>query len=73
MTRLRVVLLGTSFARRVQAVAFGRHPGFEIAGIAGSDPARTAAAAEELGVPAHSTDWRGLLERVKPDLAAVSR
>jgi predicted dehydrogenase len=68
---LRVVLLGTSFARRVQAVAFGRHPGFRIAGIAGSDPDRTAAAAAELGVPEHSTDWRALLERVRPDLASV--
>jgi predicted dehydrogenase len=72
VTRLRVVLLGTSFARRVQAVAFGRHPGFEIVGLAGSDPARTAAAAAELGVPVHSTDWRGLLERQQPDLASIA-
>src|SRR4030095_17249503 len=69
---LRVVLLGTSFGRPVQAPAFQRHPGFELAGIAGSDPVRTKDVAAALGVPHASTDWRALIAKLEPDLVSVA-
>src|SRR5262245_42349503 len=50
MADIRVALLGTSFARTVQAAAFQRHPAFHLAAIAGSDPAKTARIATELGI-----------------------
>ncbi len=71
MARLRVVILGTGFGRTVQAVAFGRHPGFELAGIAGSQAAKTEKIAAELGIPRASSDWRALLADVRPDLVSV--
>jgi len=51
MDRFRVVVLGTSFGRTVQAVAFGRHPGFTLAAIAGAHEEKTRRAARELGLP----------------------
>ncbi len=72
MSRLRVVILGTSFGRTVQAVAFQRHAGFELAGIAGSDDARARAVAAELGIPHGSGDWRGLIETLAPDVVSIA-
>src|SRR5882724_2498068 len=71
MARLRVVILGTGFGRSVQAVAFQRHEGFELAGIAGSRLEKTQAIATELGIPKASADWRALIAEVKPDLVSV--
>ena len=71
MRRHRVVILGTGFGRTVQAPSFQRHPAFELAGIAGSNPERTRSLAAELGVPDSDTDWRALIRRVKPDLVSV--
>lgn len=71
MSRFRVVLIGTSFARNVQAVAFGRHPGFELAGIAGRDPDKTRRIAAELGIRGAYADWREMLDRERPDLVSV--
>jgi len=68
----RVLILGTSFGGRVQAPAFSRHPGFEVAGLAGSDAARTRKIAGELGVARASADWRGLLAELRPDLVSVA-
>ena len=68
----RVLILGTSFGARVQAPAFARHPGFEIAGIAGSNAERTRAIAEPLGIARASADWRALLAELKPDLVSVA-
>jgi predicted dehydrogenase len=72
MERLRVVLLGTGFGRLVQAVAFQRHPGFELVGIAGSDPEKTRRIAAELGIPESSGDWRALIARVGPELVSIA-
>lgn len=71
MSRVRVAILGTSFGRLVQAVAFQRHPGFELVAIAGSDAAKTARIAGELGIAHGSGDWRELLERVECELVSV--
>jgi predicted dehydrogenase len=71
MADIRVALLGTSFARTVQAVAFQRHPGFHLSAIAGSDAAKTARIATELGIEHDYSDWRTLLEEARPDLVSV--
>ena len=72
MDRFRVAILGTSFGRQVQAAGFGRHPGFELAAIAGSDAAKTRRIAYELGVAGAYDDWRRLLEEVRPDLVSIA-
>ena len=72
MSRFRVVLIGTSFARLVQAVAFGRHPGFELTAIAGSDAAKTRKIAGELRIAGAYGDWRQMLEKESPDLVSVA-
>ena len=72
MTRLRVVILGTGFGRTVQAVAFGRHAGFELAGIAGSRLEKTRQIAADLGIPIASDDWRALLAEVRPEVVSVA-
>ncbi len=72
MSRLRVVVLGTSFGRTVHVEGFRRHPGYEVIGIAGSDPERTRRAAEASAIPHHDHDWRRLLASVAPDLVSVA-
>jgi predicted dehydrogenase len=70
--RLRVAILGTSFGRLVQAVAFPRHPGFELVAIAGSNAEKTQRIASELGGVHPYTDWRALLATEKPDLVSIA-
>lgn len=71
MKPLRVAILGPSFGRHVHAVGFARHEGFEVVGMAGSDPEKTRRIADELGIPEASGDWRSLLGSTKPDLVCV--
>jgi len=71
MSRVRVILFGTSFGRLVQAAGFSRHGGFELVGIAGRDEAKTRTAADELGIPNASSDWRALLASVEADLVSI--
>ena len=40
MSRYRVALFGTSFARHVHAPGFQQHPGFELVALAGEWPAQ---------------------------------
>jgi predicted dehydrogenase len=62
-------IIGTGWGARVQAPAF-RSVGLEVVALAGSQAAKTARIAGELGVPWHTDDWRALLAR--PEVAAVS-
>jgi predicted dehydrogenase len=71
MNRFRVVILGTGFGRTVQAVAFGRHPGFALVGIAGASEEKSRRIAQELGVPHATADWRRLIAEQSPDLVSV--
>lgn len=71
MQRRRVAIIGTGFGRTVQAVAFRRHPGFDLAAIAGSDQAKTARIAGELGVGSAFGDWRRMLESVRPEVVSI--
>jgi predicted dehydrogenase len=72
MDRFRVALIGTSFAKNVQAVGFQRHPGFELAAIAGSDEAKTRRIADELGIPLAYGDWRRMLDDAGAQLVSVA-
>src|SRR4029077_13501587 len=69
----RLAIIGTGFGRTVQAVAFGRHTGFQLAAIAGSDEARTRRIADELGIGAGAAfgDWRRMLESVRPEGVSI--
>jgi len=71
MQPLRVVVLGTSFGGAVHVEGFRRHAGFEVVGVAGTDPQRSRALADARGVPVASTDWRALLADAKPDVVSV--
>ncbi|NOT33439.1 MAG: Gfo/Idh/MocA family oxidoreductase, partial [Candidatus Eisenbacteria bacterium] len=71
MSKIRVILLGASFARLVQAVGFQRHAGFEVVGIAGSDAAKARRVADELGIVNASGDWRQLIAEVEADLVSI--
>jgi predicted dehydrogenase len=71
MSMIRVAIVGTSFGRTVQVAAFGRHPGFEIVAIAGSDAEKAARVAEASGIPNAYGDWRRMLEETGPDLVSV--
>lgn len=72
MSRIRVALFGTSFARLVHAPGFTSHPGFELVALAGSDAEKTRRIAGEVGGIAAYADWRELLAREKPDAVAIA-
>jgi predicted dehydrogenase len=72
MDRLRLAIIGTGFGRNVQAVAFRRHPGFELVAFAGSDEARTRRIAGELGVEGAFGDWRRMLAEARPDVVSIA-
>jgi predicted dehydrogenase len=72
MTRFRVAIIGTGFGRTVQAPAFRRHAGFEVAAIAGTDGGKTRQIADDLGVAGAYADWRRMLDEVRPDLVAIA-
>jgi predicted dehydrogenase len=63
------VVVGTGFGTRVHVPAL-RAAGFEVIGLVGRDPERTARRAERLDVPHALTDLDAALAR--PDVAAVS-
>ena len=68
---VRTVLLGNSFASRVQLPALRWAGGAEVVGIAGADARKAARTAREWSIP-HATDaWRDLLE-LDPDLVIVT-
>jgi predicted dehydrogenase len=72
MERHRVTIFGTAFGRTVHGPGFPRHPGFELVAIAGSDEARTARAASDLGVTTFGTDWRRILAESSPQLVSIA-
>jgi predicted dehydrogenase len=72
MRRLRLAIIGTGFGCSVQAVAFKRHAGFELAAIAGSDEAKTRRIADPLAIAGAFGDWRRMLEEIRPDLVSIA-
>ena len=69
---MQAIVVGTSFGGRVHVPAL-RAAGFDVVALVGRDPARTAARAEELGVPRGVTDLAAALELVAaPFVVTVS-
>ena len=68
---VRVVLLGNSFAERVQLPALRFAGGNEVVGIAGHDAEKAARTAASWGIARSSGDWREMLE-LSPDLVIVA-
>lgn len=68
---VRTVLLGNSFASRVQLPALRWAGGCEVVGIAGRDGAKARRTAEEWSIPHATADWRELLA-LEPELVIVT-
>lgn len=72
MQRYRVAIVGTGFGRNVQAVAFQRHPGFDLVALAGAQEEKTRQIARDLGVPGAFGDWLRMLEETRPDVVSIA-
>ncbi len=72
MQRFRLAIIGTGFGRNVQALAFQRHPGFDLVAIAGAQEDKTRRIADALGIGGAFGDWRRMLDEVRPDLVSVA-
>ena len=68
---VRTVVLGNSFAARVQLPGLTWAGGAAVVGIAGSDANKARATADEFGIPHATGDWRELLD-LDPELVLVS-
>ena len=68
---LPVLIVGTGFGCRIQVPAF-RAAGFEIVGLVGTDPGRTAQRAAESDVAASFTDFGQAIEESGATVVAIS-
>ncbi len=68
---MRVLVVGTGFGCRIQVPAF-RGAGFEVAGLVGTDQARTAERAAANGVPGSFTDLGQAIDATGADVVAIS-
>jgi predicted dehydrogenase len=68
---LRALVVGTGFGCRIQVPAF-RGAGYEVVGLVGSDPERTAERAAANGVDACFVDLAKAIEATRPDVVAIS-
>lgn len=71
MSAVKVVVAGTGFGCRIQIPAL-RGAGFEVAGLLGSDPGRTAERAAANGVALAFTDLGAAIEATGADAVAIS-
>ena len=69
--QLRAVIVGTSFGGRVHLPAL-RAAGFDVVGLVGTDPGRTAARAAEFGVEHHGTLISDVVDAADADVVTVS-
>lgn len=67
----KALVVGTGFGCRIQVPAL-RGAGFEVAGLVGTDPARTAERAAANGVAASFVDLRAAIAATGADLVAIS-
>lgn len=70
--RLRVTVLGASFARQAYLPALRHLPEAEVVGIASAHLDSARSAADAFGVPHASDDWRALLRDLQPDVVAIA-
>jgi predicted dehydrogenase len=68
---LRAVVIGTVFGARVQVPAL-RTAGFDVVGLVGTDPARTAERAKACGVPQAYTDLGAAIDAAEPSVVAIA-
>lgn len=68
---LRVLVVGTGFGCRIQVPAF-RGAGYDVVGLVGSDPARTAERAAANGIAEPFTDLGKAIAATRPDVVAIS-
>ena len=64
------VIIGAGFAGEGHTLAM-RHCGVDVAAICARNPEATRAAADRLGVPTASTDWRRTLRAVRPSIVCI--
>ncbi len=68
---LRALVVGTGFGCRIQVPAF-RGAGYDVVGLVGSDPERTAERAAANGVDMCFVDLAKAIEATRPDVVAIS-
>lgn len=68
---LRVAIIGTGFAERVQIPGFKFHPATQIVAICSRQAERAKSTAEKHAIPAHYTNYRQMIETEKPDLVSI--
>jgi len=66
----RIGIVGTGWGARVQVPTF-REAGWDVVGIAGSQPVRTRSVAAELGAPPFE-DWRDLIRSADVELVSIA-
>lgn len=69
---VRVAVVGLGDFGRRHARSFAAHPGSELVGVVGRDPAGTAAFASELGSVTSYTSLERMLEEEQPDAVAIA-
>src|ERR1044071_6950618 len=69
--KLRVVVAGTSFGASTQIPVFQTHPRTQVTAVSSGRAERAASTAQELGIPAHYTDFEQMLDEQKPDLVSI--
>ncbi|WP_024795300.1 Gfo/Idh/MocA family protein [Tomitella biformata] len=69
--KIRVGVIGTGWGSLVLTPAFQSVPDYEVVALCARRESSARAAAERLGVPENTTDWRALIAREDIDLIAV--
>jgi predicted dehydrogenase len=69
---IRLGIVGNRFGRLVQLPAFRADPRCRVVALAGSDAARTAASAQEAGVPRGHGAWQALIDDPEVDAVAIA-
>jgi predicted dehydrogenase len=72
MDKVRIGMIGTGFARKVQIPAFRSCDGAEIVSIASGSIENARATATEFGIPHITDDWRETVSRDDVDLICIT-
>lgn len=69
---VRIGIIGTGFARKVQIPAFQACEGAEIVSVASGNVKNAKSTAEEFGIPHFTGDWREMVSRDEVDLVCIT-
>jgi predicted dehydrogenase len=72
MDKIRIGIIGSGFARKVQIPAFRSCDEAEIVSIASANLENAKAAAEEFGISHYTADWRETVSRDDVDLVCIT-